>query len=128
LIPALKLPALAIRPEVTNLGLSSLGLSLFSSLSPGARHRHLVAAQPHLTPILPYVAVDKDALPSHPAHAAGCIKSFRLPTQAKVSRVSFRAQYQAFVRFAVGKQRSSLSHRAQVDLRFGTFHSGRVLA
>jgi hypothetical protein len=26
------------------------------------------------------------------------------------------------------RQRSSLSHRAQVDLRFGTFHSGRALA
>src|ERR1700682_2297055 len=26
------------------------------------------------------------------------------------------------------KQRSSLSHRAQLDLRFGTFHSGRALA
>jgi len=26
------------------------------------------------------------------------------------------------------KQRSSLSHRAHVDLRFGTFHSGRALA
>jgi hypothetical protein len=51
---------------------------------------------------LPYVAVDKDALPDSPAAAAGCIKSFRLPKQAQVSRVSFQAQYQAFVRFAVG--------------------------
>jgi hypothetical protein len=30
------------------------------------------------------------------------IKSFRLPKQAQVSRVIFQAQYQAFVRFAVG--------------------------
>jgi hypothetical protein len=37
-----------------------------------------------------------------PAKQAGCIKSIRLPKQAKVSRVSFRAQYQAFVRFVVG--------------------------
>jgi hypothetical protein len=51
---------------------------------------------------LPYVAVNKDAFPDSPALAAGCIKSFRLPKQAKVSRVSFQAQYQAFVRFAVG--------------------------
>jgi hypothetical protein len=40
--------------------------------------------------------------PSSPAHAAGCTKPFRLPKQAQVSRVSFQAQYQAFVRFAVG--------------------------
>ena len=31
-----------------------------------------------------------------------CIKSIRLPKQAQVSSVSFQAQYQAFVRFAVG--------------------------
>jgi hypothetical protein len=54
------------------------------------------------TQILPYVAITKDAFPNSQADAAGCIKSFRLPTQAKVSRVSFQAQYQAFVRFAVG--------------------------
>ena len=30
------------------------------------------------------------------------LKSFRLPKQAQVSRVIFQAQYQAFVRFAVG--------------------------
>jgi len=51
---------------------------------------------------MPYVAVNKDALPNSPADATGCIKSFRLPKQAQVSRVSFQAQYQAFVRFAVG--------------------------
>jgi hypothetical protein len=50
---------------------------------------------------LPYVAVNKDAFPNSSAYAAGCIKSFRLPKQAQVSRVSFQAQYQAFVRFAV---------------------------
>jgi len=50
----------------------------------------------------PYVAVNKDALPNSPADAAGCIKSIRLPKQAQVSSVSFQAQYQAFVRFAVG--------------------------
>jgi hypothetical protein len=50
---------------------------------------------------LPYVAVNKDAFPTSPACAADRIKSFRLPKQAQVSRVSFQAQYQAFVRFAV---------------------------
>jgi len=51
---------------------------------------------------LPYVAVNKDAFPNSPACVAGGIKSFRLPKQAQGSSVSFQAQYQAFVRFAVG--------------------------
>jgi hypothetical protein len=50
---------------------------------------------------LPHVAVSKDAFPTSPAHVAGRTKSYRLPKQAQVSRVSFQAQYQAFVRFAV---------------------------
>jgi hypothetical protein len=78
--------------------------------------------------VLPYAAANKDALPTGPADAAGRIKSFRLPKQAQVSRVSFQAQYQAFVRSCGRKRRSSQSHRAQLDLRFGTFHSGRALA
>jgi hypothetical protein len=60
------------------------------------------AAQFNSTQISPYVALNKDALPNSPADAAGCIKSIRLPKQAQVSSVSFQAQYQAFVRFAVG--------------------------
>jgi hypothetical protein len=52
--------------------------------------------------ILPYVAVNNDALPYRPANTAGCIKSLRLPEQAQVFRVIVQAQYQAFVRFAVG--------------------------
>jgi hypothetical protein len=43
----------------------------------------------------------KTRSPTGPADSTGCIKSFRLPEQAQVSRVSFQAQYQAFVRFAV---------------------------
>jgi len=60
------------------------------------------AAQVNSTQMSPYVAVNKDALPNSPADAAGCIKSNCLPKQAQVSSVSFQAQYQAFVRFAVG--------------------------
>jgi hypothetical protein len=54
------------------------------------------------TQISPYVAVDKDALPNSPAEIAGCLKSFRLPKQAQGFREIVQAQYQAFVRFAVG--------------------------
>jgi hypothetical protein len=81
----------------------------------------------NFTSILSYVAVNKDAFPNSPACAAGRIKSFRLPKQAQVSCVSFQAQYQAFVRFAVKSCAALKSHRAQLDLRFGTFHSGRAL-
>jgi len=66
------------------------------------RYAHRTAVQFTSTQVLPYVAVNKDALPYSPAHTAGCTKSFSLPKQAQVSRVSFQAQYQAFVRFAVG--------------------------
>jgi hypothetical protein len=68
----------------------------------GTRHAHRIAVPFNSTQILPYVAVNKDALPNSPADGAGCLKSFCLPKQAQVSRVSFQAQYQAFVRFAVG--------------------------
>jgi len=67
----------------------------------GTPHAHRIAVPFDCTQILPYVAVNKDALPNSPANAAGCLKSFRLPKQAQVSRVIFQAQYQAFVRFAV---------------------------
>jgi hypothetical protein len=83
--------------------------------------------QVNSTQISPYVAVDKDTLPNSPADAAGRIKSFRLPRQAQVSRVSFQAQYQAFVRFAVAAQLSE-AVALKSTLRFGTFHSGRALA
>jgi hypothetical protein len=66
-----------------------------------AHHAHRIVAPLNSTRILPYVAVNKDAFPNGPACAAGRIKSFRLPKQAQVSCVSFQAQYQAFVRFAV---------------------------
>jgi len=84
------------------------------------------AAQFHTD--LPYVAVNKDAFPTSPARVAGRIKSFRLPKQAQVSSVSFQAQYQAFVRFAVASGAAFSSHRAQKDLRFGTSHQGQALA
>src|SRR6266478_925131 len=91
------------------------------------RYAHRIAAQLKSTQILPYVAVSKDAFPQQSsAHAAGGTKSFSLPKQAKVSCVSFQAQYQAFVHFAVGSGAAFKSHRAQVDLRSGTFHSGRA--
>jgi hypothetical protein len=65
-------------------------------------HAHAIAVQFNSTQISSYVAINKDAFPNSPADGAGCIKSFRLLKQAQVSRVSFQAQYQAFVRFAVG--------------------------
>ena len=78
----------------------------------------------HCTQILPYVAVNKDALPNSPADAAGCIKSFRLPKQAQVSRVSFQAQYQAFVRFCGRKRRSSLKPSRSIGPAFWNLSLG----
>jgi hypothetical protein len=66
------------------------------------RYAHRITVQFSSTQILPYVAVNKDTLPCSPAPTAGCAKSFSLPKQAQFSHVSFQAQYQAFVRFAVG--------------------------
>jgi hypothetical protein len=68
----------------------------------GARQAHPIAVQFNSTEILPYAAANKEALPNSPAAMAGCIKSYRPPKQAQVFRVIFQAQYQAFVRFAVG--------------------------
>src|ERR1700709_364396 len=67
----------------------------------GTHYAHRIASSVQFHTDLPYVAVNKDALPSSPASSAGCIESFSLPKQAQVSCVSFQAQYQAFVRFAV---------------------------
>jgi hypothetical protein len=86
-------------PEVISLEVFSLG---WSSPRSAARYAHRVAMQSNSTQILSYVAVNKDAFPNSPADGAGCIKSIRLPKQAQISRVIFQAQYQAFVRFAVG--------------------------
>jgi len=69
-------------------------------------HRTKTAAYFHTD--LPYVAVNKDAFPTSPAHVAGRIKSFRLPKQPQISSVIFQAQYQAFVRFAVGSSAAFL--------------------
>ena len=107
---------------------SSPGLSLSWSLRhftrSGTRDAHRIAAQFNSTQILPYVAVSKDAFPSSPAYAAGCIKLFSLPKQAQVSRVSFQAQYQAFVRFAVGSSAALNSHRASVGPAFWNLSLG----
>jgi len=80
------------------------------------------------TQILPYVAVNKDAFPTSPAYAAGCFKSVRLPKQAQLSRVILKS---AIIRlsFALRSEAAQLFQPSRsIDLRFGTFHSGRALA
>ena len=94
----------------------------------GAHHAHRFAMQFNSTQISPTVAINKDAFPNSPPDPEGRIKSIHLPTQAQVSRVSFWTQISGFRSLCGRKQRSSFSHRAQVDLRFGTFQSGRALA
>jgi hypothetical protein len=90
-------------PEVTSLGKLALDRRCHRFARPGTRASgapNRKRTQFHTD--LPYVAVNKDAFPNSPACVAGGIKSFRLPKQAQGSSVSFQAQYQAFVRFAVG--------------------------
>ena len=52
-----------------------------SQRRPGAHHAHRITVQLSSTQILPYVAVNKDAFPTSPAYAAGCIKSVGLPDE-----------------------------------------------
>jgi hypothetical protein len=98
-VTSLELQALSYKPRVIRLSsYKSLATSLWvvvvivASPDPGTPHAHQVAVQFNSTQILPYVAVNKDALPNSPADLAGCIKSFRLPKQAQVFRVIFQAQ------------------------------------
>jgi hypothetical protein len=73
------------------------------------------------------VAFNKDAFPTRqPLSPAN--QSFSLPKQARFFLRKSLSAIQAFVRFCGRKQRSSLGHRAQLDLRFGTFSSGAALA
>jgi hypothetical protein len=104
-------------PEVTSLKLIALKSLTWKGLALNCRsrltairtrHAHRIAMLFNSTQILSYVAINKDAFPNSPAHAADCTESFRLPKQAQVCRVSFQAQYQAFVRFAV-KSSAALS-------------------
>jgi hypothetical protein len=57
------------------------------------------------------VAFNKDASPPAGVHCQRT-HSYRLPKQALLCCVSLQAQYQAFVHVAVGKQRTSMGHRA----------------
>jgi hypothetical protein len=53
--------------------------------------------------------------------------SFSPPKQAQVFSREFSSAISGFRSLCGHQQRSSLSHRAQLDLPFGTFHSGRAL-
>jgi hypothetical protein len=90
--------------DVFSLEIFSLELPLscrFARCGCGMPHARRIAVQSNSRKIVPYAAVNKDAFPNSPACVAGCTKSLSLPKQAQISRVSFQAQYQAFVRFAV---------------------------
>jgi hypothetical protein len=98
-------------PEVNSLEINSLGYQPLKLRTFDCR-RHRRSAPVHIlrtwSPrrLIPhrFCRISRSTKTRSPssAHIAGCIKSFRLPTQAQASSVSFRAQYQAFVRFAVG--------------------------
>src|SRR5664279_1397099 len=60
-------------------------------------------------------------VPQPPADRAGRIKSFNLPKQGQAFVRDFRSAISGFRSLCGRKQRSSLSHRAQIDLPVGTF-------
>src|ERR1700712_6106601 len=109
-------------PEVTSLEVMNLGLPSSSPLRPGAHPAHLVAAPSHSTPILPYIAVDKDAFPQPSVRRRPHQIILPANTSTGFSR-EFSSAISGFRSLCGRKQRSSLSHRASLDLRFGTFHS-----
>ena len=77
-----------------------------------------------LTPILPYVAVDKDAFPSNPAQPRRLHQIIQLAkTSPDVSRENSSA-IAAFVRFAVTVAQLSKAFALNRTCVFGTFQSG----
>jgi hypothetical protein len=66
------------------------------------RHAHRIASAVHFHTDFAVRRGQQRRAPQQSGARAGCVKSFCLPKQAQVSRVIFQAQYQAFVRFAVG--------------------------
>ena len=65
--------------------------------------------------------------PTAQALAAGCINHSARQTSTGFLR-EYSSAISGFRSLCGQEQRSSFSHRAQLDLRFGTFHSGRALA
>ena|ERR1700687_376967 len=95
-------------PEVTSVELLALKLLAWIVVvmvawsDPVRVTRDLIAVQFDSTQILPYIAVNKRRVPQQSSGHRWLHQSFRLPKQAQVFSVIFQAQYQAFVRFAVG--------------------------
>ena len=76
--------------------------------------------------MLPTIPVDEDAFNPRPRpEVAGCIKSFSLQKQAQVSCVTLQADSRASL-LRLGSGALSVSHRAQLDLRFGNLPPGRL--
>ena len=65
--------------------------------------------------------------PTAQASAGGCINHSARQTSTGFLR-EYSSAISGFRSLCGQEQRSSFSHRAQLDLRFGTFHSGRALA
>src|ERR1700678_4012769 len=120
-------------PEVKNLEVKSLGFRL--GFSPSSPRRLVWQASG---------ATNHSAVQFHRDFTATRNRQGRIPQQRKLlpaaaSIILLAKQAQVFLReyssaisgfrsLCGQEQRSSFSHRAQLDLRFGTFHSGRALA
>ena len=94
----------------------------------GTRNAHRIAAQLNFTPIFAVRRSQQRRVPQQPSV---CSRLHQVIPPAKTSTGfsrEFSSAISGFRSLCGRKQRSSLSHRAQLDLRFGTFHSGRALA
>jgi hypothetical protein len=73
------------------------------------------------------VAFNKDAFPTRQPRSPAN-QSFSLPKQARFFLRKSSSAISGFRSLCGRKQRSSVGHRAQFDLRFGTFSPGAALA
>src|SRR3954447_7476080 len=110
-------------PEVNSPEVTSLELPSSSPLRPDARPAHLVAAPSHSTPILSYVAVDKDAVPQ-PSARCWLHHIIRPANTSTAFSREFSSAISGFRSLCGRKQRSSLSHRAQVTCVSEPFTQG----
>ena len=106
-----------------------MGLSWLWSLRPighASRMRNRIAVQIHAD-----FVIRRGQQRRVPQQSSGRRRLHQIIPPAKTSTGfsrEFSSAISGFRSLCGRKQRSSLSHRAQLDLRFGTFHSGRALA
>src|ERR1700692_1862896 len=113
---------------VKNLEVKSLGFSSLSSRRPVWAGLSRAESRRSSVPQRFYRTSQsaRTRSPTAQASAAGCINHSARQTSTGFLR-EYSSAISGFRSLCGQEQRSSFSHRAQLDLRFGTFHSGRAL-